>query len=896
MKSPFAIFRKHQKEAMVVLTALSMFAFVVMEQLRAGSPWVMPVLAAAVGMMVFGFLGYRRGEPVTWGLGGTALGVAIAVVAMRLAPGPKPAVTTAMGDISHEELNTLITRRNNANNFLRMAFEKINPPRSQNPMYLNYYEQQLRSIMFDFGMGQGNDPTNDVVMGYLLDKEADDMGLSVSDGTISDYINKVTDNKLKPSEYTDILRTLRLSDQQVYDALRTELRARLAMEMLLPHASPTPEQYWDDYRKLQVTQTLDVAAVPVADFLAEAPKPSDEEIRKYYDNWKGIAAQVPGAPGLLQPRRARIEYLEADFAELEKQAAAKPISDAEVKKYYEDHKQEYRNRPPAGSSSIDSLLQNPNALTDPGLTAPAAPVLPAPVSPQLPSAKQPTAPSLPAPSAPSSTAPGTKPPAAPAVPGGTKSTPAPKKADDNKSKSGAMNERSGNPGMSNSHDGEMLALADVGSDGPFDRPIEVAWQTTSPAKPGAKPEAKNEAKPATPPAATAPSHSPAAPQTREPKPPAMPRTGGTAKKENEPEFRPLDDLLQREIRELILRNRTLEVMKARVQGAYDFMNKLREQVIPAEIGGEPAMNAEQRTKALTDYASKHGLKYGITPLLSPVELSDAVDKYPIAGASEPLENPFQNREPVSVLQEVFGTAPELLFQPAQADDHDAHRFAFWKVQDVPDHVPALDEPGVREQAIRGWQVANFAEKAADTRAKELADLVRKTKKPMPQALAGQTVTNKPKGPAVVVVPTTPFSWYTVSSSAPQGLMPETTPKLSDIVGVKGADDAFMKAIFDEMKVGDVKAVPNYGGSIIYVVYVKTRHPENAEEMAAFRERFMKENFFGSFLGHSTYEYLNAPAQQRLVNEWAERMFTKYQVKRNPDEEAPQSNRSRRRTG
>jgi hypothetical protein len=885
MQSPFAIFRKHQKVAMVILTGLSMFAFVVMDQLRAESPMTMPILAAAIGMMVFGFYGYRRGEPVTWGVAGTALGIAIAVVAMRFTPGPKPPVQTAMGDISHDNLNNLITRRNNANNFLQRAFEKISPPRSQNPMYLQYYEQQLRSILFDFGLSQGNDPTNDVIMGFLLDKEADDMGLSVSDGAISDYINKVTDNKLSPTEYGDILKSLRLTDQQVYDAIRGELRARLAMEMLLPHASPTPEQYWDDYRKLQVTETLDVAAVPVADFLAEAPKPSDEEIRKYYDAWKGIAPQAQGAPGLMQPRRARIEYLEADFAELEKQVAAKPVSDAEVKKYYEDHKQEYRNRPPAGSSSVNPLMETPNVLTDPGLTAPAAPVLPAPVSPKMPPpAKQPTAPTLPAPNAPT-----TAPPATPAAPSSSKSTPAPQKSGDKNSKSGAMNDR---PARTGSHDGEMLALAD----GPFDRPIQVAYQTAPPAKPAPKSEAgKNDAKPAAPTTKTG-RGAPAASQPREPKPPAMPRTSGAAKAETEPEFRPLDDLLQREIRDQILRNRTVEVMKARVQAGYDFMKKLGEQLIPAEIGGTPAMNAEERTKALKDYAAKQGLKYGITPLLSPMELNEAVDKYPIAAASEPLDNPFQNREPIGVLQEVFGTTPETLFQPAQADDHDAHRFAFWKVEDVPDHVPSLDEPGVREQVVRGWQIATFAEKAADTRAKELADLARKNSKPMTEALAGQTVTNKPKGPSLVVLPTAPFSWYTTSSTAPQGLMQDTMPKLSDIAGVKGADDAFMKTVFDEMKVGDVKAVPNMGGSIFYVVRVKNRHPENAEEMAAFRARFMKENFFGSFLGHSTYEYLNAPAEQRLVSEWADRLFAKYQVKRNADEEPVRQPRSRRRMG
>jgi hypothetical protein len=127
-------------------------------------------------------------------------------------------------------------------------------------------------------------------------------------------------------------------------------------------------------------------------------------------------------------------------------------------------------------------------------------------------------------------------------------------------------------------------------------------------------------------------------------------------------------------------------------------------------------------------------------------------------------------------------------------------------------------------------------------------------------------------------------------------MPQTVPKLSDIVGVKVPDETFMKTIFDEMKVGDVKAIPNQGASVFYVVRVKTRHPENAEEMAAFRARFMKENFYGSFFGHSTYEYLNAPPEQKLLSDWAEHLFAKYNVKRNQDEEPVRQARPRRRTG
>jgi SurA N-terminal domain len=881
MRSPFAIFRKHQRMAMVILTGLSMFAFVVMDQLRAESPMTLPILTAAAGAMLFGFLGYRRGEPVTWGVAGAALGVAIAVVAMRFAPsGPKPPVQTAMGDISRDELYKLIERRQHANNFLTQAFEKVNPPRSNNPMFLNYYEQQLRAILFDFGLNRGDDVTNDVIMGYLLDKEADDMGLSVSDAAVSDYINKVTDNKLSQPQYREILQSLRLSDTQLYDAMRAEMRARLAMEMLLPRSTPTPEQFWDDYRKLQVTQTLDVAAVPVADFLAQAPQPTDEDIRKYYNTWKGVPPSAPGAPGLFQPRRARIEFLVADYAEIEKLAAARPVSDAEVKKYYEDHKQqEYRNRPAAGSSTLNPLMQTPNTLSDPGLTIPEAPTLPAPTLPtpnlpQSPPAKQPTAPSM---------------PSGAAAPAPKSLAPAPKKSD-SKSKSGASNDR---PSHGLGLDGEMLALADE----PRDRTIQLAYQPAPAGKTSGNPTAPAKSNPNAEPKreSTSPSAAGVSQEPREPKPPALPRTA-SGKGEAEPEFRPLDDLLQREIRDTILRNRTLEVMKARTQGAYDDMVKLREQLIPAEVGGEPAMDATQRAKALTEYASKHGLKYGITPLLSPFELREQSEQYPIASASEPVDNPFQNREPISVLQEVFGTPPESLFQPAQADDRDVHRFAFWKVEDIDGHIPSLEEPGVREQVIRGWKIETYAQKQAETRSQELADLVRKSNKPMAEALAGQKLTKQPKSLAVLVSPTPPFSWYTVSSTAPEGLMPQTTPKLSDIAGVKDAGDAFMKTVFDEMKIGDVKAIPNMGASVYYVVKVKTRHPDNAEELAALRTRFMKENFFGSFFGHSTYEYLNAPAEQKLLSDWVDRLFAKYSVKRNMDEEPVRQTRSRRRVG
>ena len=132
-------------------------------------------------------------------------------------------------------------------------------------------------------------------------------------------------------------------------------------------------------------------------------------------------------------------------------------------------------------------------------------------------------------------------------------------------------------------------------------------------------------------------------------------------------------------------------------------------------------------------------------------------------AAAPVDDPFQRGEPIRVIQQLFTSPPDDLFDPSQAEVPDSYRFVYWKVADMAAHTPTLEEPGVREQAVRGWKIAEHAQKLAKDRADQLAELVRKSKQPMSEALAGQTVTKQ--GQHVVVVPTAPFSWITVQSTA-----------------------------------------------------------------------------------------------------------------------------------
>ncbi len=228
MKSPFAIFREHQKVLMVVLTGLAMFSFMVMGSFTGDtSNATLPLLCGVAGMALFGFIGWRRGEPVTFGAVGIALGVVIGVVLMRHAgSGPKPPIQTDAGDLSRQELNTLITRRNTANQFIRQAIIKADiPPYMQNnAMYAQVLEQQISQQMFGFGRDR-DDISDDVVTGFLLDKEADEMGISLSEQAVSDYINRVTNKKLTPQDFNSVLKALHVSESEVFEAIRGELRA-----------------------------------------------------------------------------------------------------------------------------------------------------------------------------------------------------------------------------------------------------------------------------------------------------------------------------------------------------------------------------------------------------------------------------------------------------------------------------------------------------------------------------------------------------------------------------------------------------------------------------------------------------------------------------------------------
>jgi len=325
--SPFEIFRRNQRMAMVVLTGLAMFSFIFLDALTMRSGRTPPSLIVALVALICGgglwMVGAPRGKGSEWGLWGAVLGAVVGFIAVRhQATGD--VVQTSVASYSRTDLQNMAQRRSSANRFVSMAAKG---------------REQL------FG---GTDDRSLVARALLLN-EAKKYGISVSDDGVNDYIQRITQNRLPLPEFKKILRDLGLPEAELFNILREELEVRLALEMELPPRQrfgmgtvQTPLAYWKQFQMLNVKQSLDVVEIPVAAFVAGVPEPKDEELISFFNEFKNRLPSGDGRPGFLRDRQVQLAYLSADFETFEK-LVPEP-TDSEVEEYYATHKERYRIR------------------------------------------------------------------------------------------------------------------------------------------------------------------------------------------------------------------------------------------------------------------------------------------------------------------------------------------------------------------------------------------------------------------------------------------------------------------------------------------------------------------------------------------------------------------------
>jgi len=356
MQSPFEIFRKHQKMLTVILTGLAMFAFVILGAVP--DPSNMPpaltaiFLAGVLGGMAW-IAGIRSKKSSEWGTIGVIAGLVLGVAA-SVAVGPPDVVRADTGNITTEELGNLRYQRELANRFVGMAYRKAEDNGAQ-------FFQPPRP----FGFGHP-DQTKDIVVGELLRREADRLGMQATDQTVNDFIRSLTQGKVGRRDVTEIRTALGVSETGLYESLAAELKALNMARLLYSGNTLPPVEYWDFYEKMNVQVSAGIAPIAVEAFIDSSAEPTDAELKELFDQHKGNFPNTTpegrleeGLVGFRQPRRVALEYIEIPYEAVEK--TIPEITDEEIEQYYAEN---YKSAPD---------LEMPAEGTDPPADGPLLP-------------------------------------------------------------------------------------------------------------------------------------------------------------------------------------------------------------------------------------------------------------------------------------------------------------------------------------------------------------------------------------------------------------------------------------------------------------------------------------------------------------------------------------------
>lgn len=330
MASPFSVFRKYSGGLMIILVIVSMFVFT-LDSLFMDSSANLWLLGILVGGAVFGIAGIGQGRWLQWGVGGAILGAALGFIL----PGftQQGGIDSTLGVIDEEDIYDLQVRRGVANRFIVGITEAA-------------LGEGTAQFARTFNLGRSSE-REDVIFGKLMRAEADRLGITVDQRMVQEYLNQITGEQLTKEAYIETRNALgyrnrAVDDDLLIDILSDEIKAMLAFRSLQPGDTvlpPSPEVYWQYFRRLNVRQQLDLAGIEVDAFLDEVGEPSDAEINELFAQYSKQfpGEEEPGAPGFRQPFEVELAYLEVDSKAVADEI--KKVTDEDIQKYYDDNKE-----------------------------------------------------------------------------------------------------------------------------------------------------------------------------------------------------------------------------------------------------------------------------------------------------------------------------------------------------------------------------------------------------------------------------------------------------------------------------------------------------------------------------------------------------------------------------
>ncbi len=790
MASPFKLFRKYQKSAFVILGVMAMVSFI-----------VLPAILQYMG-------------------GSGTVDVTFA--------------TSRFGKIDAMQLNRITTETSNLAQFYEQLAREIIIKDQMRCVPLENAAYMLRNVTEEQAVEQ-----------WLIARYMREEGFTVSREDVGAYLSQMTFNPTAQKSYAteetfrEAVKALSgFNDEYVTYLVSNQMLLEQFYNMSIMNVRAlTPETEFDWYNRFNRMMKIEAIPVAVGDFTAQVSEPSQKELKKFFEDNK-FRDRNPRAleSGFAIPMMVKGEYVSFDKSMLK----SDEVTDAEIEKYYEDNKKDlYVERPMTTTPGMTGI-PNPGGigtLTVPGATDETT----------TPSGDTTTTPIV-----------EPSPEAAPTTPEQTE-TPANEPAPATEEKPAPANEESTTPPAETSslfnHNLPIRLVSYQSEDAEAQNDAAPAAEnktddaTTTPVEtqPGAQTEPATETPVITLPPGGGIGGSALGGRTglgsglggttspfgRT----VLPNLGGGATSPAltgvpQPQmpvtYRPLDDTLKAEIREIIAR----EKMNDKLKQVQETMSEYRRQYIK-ELQQK---KAKTPLPDLAAQAKNLGLKYVD---LGRLDYFDLIDKhYDFAASAISANNTsYQVAQAMFLDRGVVNENREY----RSSDRRDGTEYLFWVTEITEPKIPTYDTPGIAEQVEARWRQVE-ARSLARAKADELAKSVKQADGSLIEYFSAN-----PNKEVKTVVGTEFFTWmdfnnpyyYQYMNRPPDiflgevresGVLPNEAERNN--VVLRDIGEEFMQTVYN-MTPGEIAVAHNRPENTFYVVRLAEVTPTDDEAFESY---------------------------------------------------------------
>ena len=198
--------------------------------------------------------------------------------------------------------------------------------------------QNRQGQVIDPGISRDDSEIRMVRM-MLLAEEAEKLGMTVPDDAIVAFLAPMSDRTMSSDELRNLLQGAtqgRLTRDQLFSTLRRRITRAEYLRLIASGDVMTPDDAWNYYNRLTRRINATVVEFKAEDYLA-TPTPSDRQIEEFYDKYKD-QFPLPSSPdpGFKQHHQFAFGYLKAGFDKFMEEEKAK-ISAEDVQKHYDEN-------------------------------------------------------------------------------------------------------------------------------------------------------------------------------------------------------------------------------------------------------------------------------------------------------------------------------------------------------------------------------------------------------------------------------------------------------------------------------------------------------------------------------------------------------------------------------